>query len=208
MGKENSPQISQTEVKKLFAYDGTGLVRAVFDECAASVNPQIAAILETLYEDAVRWMWNTSRFQGSFEQLRDQLRNGGVEPVKPLVLELNLQDQSFEDTAPAREYLMPMGGAGLRVVCAQTGALIVEIGFHPKDDAASMMMEVDSRYGTMFDYLRLAADTIRCHPLLLNHAGADAVEVAVDIQLLALAVQVVAVTETLETQERLMEQTP
>ena len=160
--------------------DGTGLVRAVFDECAAGVNPQIAAILETLYEDAVRWMWNTSRFQGSFEQLRDQLRNGGVEPVKPLVLELNLQDQSFEDTAPAREYLMPMGGAGLRVVCAQTGALIVEIGFHPKDDAASMMMEVDSRYGTMFDYLRLAADTIRCHPLLLNHAGADAVEVAVD----------------------------
>jgi hypothetical protein len=29
MGKENSPQISQTEVQRLFAYDGTGLVRCV-----------------------------------------------------------------------------------------------------------------------------------------------------------------------------------
>jgi hypothetical protein len=29
MGKENSPQISQAEVRELFAYDGNGLVRSV-----------------------------------------------------------------------------------------------------------------------------------------------------------------------------------
>ena len=29
MGKDNSPQISQTEIQRLFAYDGTGLVRCV-----------------------------------------------------------------------------------------------------------------------------------------------------------------------------------